>query len=247
MLAPLRRSKDLETLLVSPPVNHTNIDAQIVLDRARRTRESVRVRIDGNSAKQGSNIRRSHAECEVMVKVVVEVDPHGESSRGRGVPHAEAVGGNGLRSTVKVTHRCTRQNMRADRRLLFAIEAVLRPRHEGVLRDERILEREDIVADLSVSVGSAHVTDNAPLRGEVSSDAGRPGHLIIFLEKLAAAEAQVTAAARYLPLVAIGLFDGACNACLAGGVDAPLTRSLSMKREARQRYSQRNCERQTRP
>ncbi len=108
--------------------------------------------------------------------------------------------------------------MGADGQLLLRVEAIAGATHEGVLGDQRIGDVVDGVADLGVAVGTADIGDDAELLVEVVGAAGGPGDLVVALEILSGAEAEVAAATEELVAVGVGLLDGAFDAGLAVGV-----------------------------
>ena len=108
--------------------------------------------------------------------------------------------------------------LRGNGELLFRVEPVAGAAHKGVLGDEGVADVVDGVADLGVAVGASDVAGDAEPGVEEVGGAGGPGDLVVLLEVLAGAEAEVAAAAEDLVAVRVGLLDGALDARLAVGV-----------------------------
>ncbi len=110
---------------------------------------------------------------------------------------------------------------------------------EGILGDLRAAYSGGVwveVGDLAVAVGAADLAGHAQLLVEVVAGVGPEGDLAVLLGELAAAEAQVSAAAGDLPAVGVGLGDLPRDAgpAICVGLAARVARGLRLSGETRQ-------------
>src|SRR5882762_3081687 len=109
--------------------------------------------------------------------------------------------------------------------LLRTIEPVLRPSHKGVLRNQWLINIEGIIANLRIAIRSADIADNAPLRREVARSGDSPRYLVVLLQILARAEAEISATTGKVPRMRVRLLDIATDTCLPVSVFATAART----------------------